>query len=380
MRRPVPPPPEPAAPATPERVQKLLATAGLGARREIERWISSGRLAVNGQTATLGMKAVPSDNFTLDGKPLIVRAPDTVRTRVLVYHKPEGELTARKDEEGRPTVFDALPRLRGSRWISVGRLDFNTAGLILFTNDGQLANALMHPSREVEREYAVRVLGELDAMQQHRLITRVDLEDGPAKFDTLVEAGGEGTNRWYKVTLREGRNREVRRLIESQGLQVSRLMRTRYGPIALDPALRRGQVRDLEPEEIAAVYAAAGLPVPAEPVTVHAPRPARPGFKRTPGEGRRARAGAKPIHAAEKGRAQRDKDNASPSARRKTLELGKAAAKLTTKPVFKKQTGVPPSRETSGAAKPPQRKLLPSERPLRRPTKPKSGPRSKPKK
>lgn len=384
MRRPTPPAPDAAPAAPPERIQKLLASAGLGARREIERWIESGRLAVNGTTVTLGMKATAADRFTLDGQPLSVRPQSTVRVRVIAYHKPEGELTARKDEEGRPTVFDNLPRLRGSRWISVGRLDFNTGGLLLFTNDGALANALMHPSREVVREYAVRVLGELDGMQMHRLVTRVDLEDGPAKFETLVDAGGEGINRWYKVTLREGRNREVRRLIESQGLQVSRLMRTRYGPVDLGKGLKRGQYRELEGEELAAVYAAAGMPVPPEPVREPRARAPRPEFKRTPGEGRRARAGAKPIHAAEKGRAERDKDNASPSAqRRRTLELGKSAPRTTSKPVTKRRAGAsvarePAAREVPAAPKPAPRKLLPSERPLRRP-KSKPGARPGPK-
>ena len=254
-----------------ERLQKVLAAAGLGSRREIEGWIAQGRVTVNGKPAKLGDRVEPTDRVSVDGKPVrgLEHAADT-RRRVILYHKPEGELTTRKDPEGRPTVFEALPRLRGSRWVSVGRLDTNTSGLLIFTNDGALANKLMHPSAEVEREYAVRVLGKVTDEQLLALKRGVSLEDGMAKFDDIVEAGGEGANHWYHVILREGRNREVRRLWDAVGLTVSRLIRVRYGSLSLPRNLPRGAWRDATEEETGALLATAKMPVVTR-------KPARPG-------------------------------------------------------------------------------------------------------
>jgi len=256
-----------------ERLQKVLAAAGLGSRREIEGWISQGRVTVNGKPAKLGDRVQPSDRVSVDGKAVrgLEHAADT-RRRVILYHKPEGELTTRKDPEGRPTVFEALPRLRGSRWVSVGRLDTNTSGLLIFTNDGALANKLMHPSAEVEREYAVRVLGKVSDDQLLALKRGVSLEDGLAKFDDIREAGGEGANHWYHVTLKEGRNREVRRLWDAVGLTVSRLIRVRYGSLSLPRNLPRGAWRDATEEETSALLATAKMPVAAKKPGRPAPR------------------------------------------------------------------------------------------------------------
>lgn len=245
-----------------QRLQKVLAAAGLGSRRQIEAWIEAGRVSVNDVPATLGQRVTVRDRIAIDDKPVALHPPRGTE-RVIAYHKPEGELVTRDDPEGRPTVFERLPRLRGRRWIAVGRLDFNTSGLLLFTTDGTLAHCLMHPSAGIVREYAVRVRGMVDTALLDRLIEGVELEDGRAAFETVIDAGGEGTNHWYRVTLREGRNREVRRLWESQGVEVSRLIRVAYGPITLPRGLRRGQYRDLEPAEIAALYSVAGLTVPA---------------------------------------------------------------------------------------------------------------------
>ena len=245
-----------------ERIQKVLAAAGLGSRREIEGWITAGRVSINGKPAKLGDRLGPADRVSVDGRPVkaLERSGET-RRRIILYHKPEGELTTRKDPEGRPTVFEALPRLRGSRWVSVGRLDTNTSGLLIFTNDGALANKLMHPSSEIEREYAVRVLGKVSDEQIALLQRGVKLEDGMAKFDEIREAGGEGANHWYHVTLKEGRNREVRRLWEAVGLTVSRLIRVRFGELALPRDLPRGSWRDATEEETRALFAAARLPL-----------------------------------------------------------------------------------------------------------------------
>lgn len=245
-----------------ERLQKVLASAGLGSRREIEGWIAQGRVSVNGKPAKLGDRVEPSDRVSVDGRPVrgLEHSSDT-RRRVILYHKPEGELTTRKDPEGRPTVFEALPRLRGSRWVSVGRLDTNTSGLLIFTNDGALANKLMHPSAEVEREYAVRVLGKVTDEVLLALKRGVNLEDGMAKFDDIRDAGGDGANRWYHVILKEGRNREVRRLWEAVGLTVSRLIRVRYGSLSLPRNLPRGAWRDATEEETSALLVTAKMPV-----------------------------------------------------------------------------------------------------------------------
>jgi len=225
-----------------EKLQKVLARAGHGSRREIEAKIAAGRVSIDGKLATLGdrIENDKSLKIRIDGHLVSIAESATEVCRVLAYYKPEGELCTRSDPEGRPTVFDRLPRLRGSRWIAVGRLDVNTCGLMLFTTDGELANRLMHPSREVEREYAVRVFGQVDDDKIRQLSKGVQLEDGPAAFKTLRFAGGEGINQWYNVTLTEGRNREVRRLWEAVGVQVSRLMRVRYGDITLPKGLPRG--------------------------------------------------------------------------------------------------------------------------------------------
>ncbi|MBT8121107.1 MAG: pseudouridine synthase [Gammaproteobacteria bacterium] len=261
-----------------ERIQKVLARAGFGSRREIEGWIREGRITVNDHPAELGVSVTEKDRVRIDGRVVSFSADPAQNIRTLIYHKPAGELTTRKDEAGRPTVFDSLPRLRNARWVSIGRLDMNTSGLLLLTTDGELAHRLMHPSYEIEREYAVRILGKVDEYVLNNLIEGVQLEDGLAKFTTIREAGGEGANHWYHVTVHEGRNREVRRLWESQGLKVSRLIRVNFGPIALPANLRAGRFRDLEPAETAALYAAVGLPAPK---TVQKRRPATRRGRRT---------------------------------------------------------------------------------------------------
>ncbi|BEH14807.1 hypothetical protein MAALD49_21750 [Marinobacter shengliensis] len=221
--------------------------------------MESGRLQVNGQPAEPGQKATTDDRFELDGKQLDVSAAAQVVRRVLIYNKPEGEVTTRKDPEGRPTVFDRLPRLKDQRWIAIGRLDINTTGLVLFTTDGELANRLMHPSSQIDREYAVRVFGEVDDAMQQRLLEGVLLDDGMAKFSDLAPAGGSGINQWFHVTLMEGRNREVRRLWESQGVRVSRLKRVRYGPIFLPSRLTLGKWEELDQKGVDALSKAVGL-------------------------------------------------------------------------------------------------------------------------
>lgn len=261
-----------------ERVQKVLADLGLGSRREIEGWIVAGRVRVNGQPALLGVRVGPTDSVTVDGRAVTRRRfREAPAARVLAYHKPEGEVATRRDPEGRPTVFEHLPR---GRWIAVGRLDVNTTGLLLFTNDGALAAALMHPRSAVEREYAVRVFGEVPEGTLERLREGVELDDGPAHFDQVVDAGGEGRNHWFRAVLREGRQREVRRLWESQGVRVSRLIRVRYGPFALPRMLRPGRWQELGPSAIDGLRAAAGLPVAAparaRPRKRAAPRRRRP--------------------------------------------------------------------------------------------------------
>jgi 23S rRNA pseudouridine2605 synthase len=231
-------------------LQKVLAQAGIGSRREMEEWIVAGRVSVNGVTAHIGQSVVPNDKIKIGGRLVNVRFTTTKTPRVVIYHKPEGEIVSRDDPDGRPSVFSALPRIRGGRWIVVGRLDFNTSGLLLFTTSGELANKLMHPSSELVRDYAVRVLGELSEESQALLLNGIELEDGPANFASIAEAGGEGANHWYRVTLFEGRNREVRRMFEAVGCTVSRLIRVRYGPIVLPPQLKRGRVRELNEAEV----------------------------------------------------------------------------------------------------------------------------------
>ncbi len=233
-----------------EKLQKVLARMGLGSRRYMEEVIAAGRVSVNGRVATVGERIEPTDELRIDGRKLSYQAEEEIRRRVLVYYKPEGEICSRNDPEGRPTVFEQLPQLANDRWVMVGRLDINSTGLLLFTNDGELANRLMHPSNEVEREYAVRVMGEVTNAVRTTLITGVELEDGPAKFESFKEIGGDGINRWYQVVVKEGRNREVRRLFESQELKVSRLLRTRYGSVILPRELRTGRWIELDKPEI----------------------------------------------------------------------------------------------------------------------------------
>ena len=236
-----------------ERIQKLLARAGLGSRREIERWIEEGRITVNHQVITLGYHLKAGDYLQLNGRVVKWEKYAEQPTRVLVYHKPAGELVTRRDPESRPVVFSRLPKLVVGRWIAVGRLDINTSGLLLLTNNGELANRLMHPSRQVEREYAVRVLGEVDDAMIQRLQTGVQLEDGPAHFEEVRFYDGEGANKWYYVTVKQGRNRLVRRLWESQQVKVSRLIRVRYGDIKLPETVRAQNYFELETKELQAL-------------------------------------------------------------------------------------------------------------------------------
>jgi len=252
------PHPSPSPPSAPqrteprgERIQKLLAAAGFGSRREIESWIAAGRITIAGRAVQLGERAVSGAAIELDGKPLEL-APASSEPRVIAYHKPVGEVVTRSDPEGRRTVFERLPQLRGTRWVAVGRLDLNSSGLLLFTDSGELANRLMHPRHAIEREYAVRVSAALSAQAKDRLLAGIELEDGLARFDR-IEAGEKpaGMNRWYRVTLREGRNREVRRIFEAVGLQVSRLLRIRMGSVRLPRDLKPGRWVELARDDVA---------------------------------------------------------------------------------------------------------------------------------
>jgi 23S rRNA pseudouridine2605 synthase len=242
-----------------EKLQKVLAQAGLGSRRAMEEWIIAGRVTVNGELATLGMRVVDGDLVRADRRTL--RVGTQVRaTRILLYHKPEGEIVSRDDPEGRASVFENLPRLRGQKWVAVGRLDINTSGLLIFTTSGELANRLMHPRFEFEREYAVRVQGTMSEDQRNRALRQgIALDDGLVKFENLEDQGGEGFNHWYVVVLKEGRNRVVRRSFDALGLPVSRLMRVRFGIIALPPRLKRGMTKELDKDEVDRVLEWAGL-------------------------------------------------------------------------------------------------------------------------
>ncbi len=232
-----------------ERIQKVLARAGLGSRRTLEQWIREGRIEVNGRPAVLGERIGTGDRLHIDRRRINLRGQPT-RPRMLAYYKPEGEVCSRRDERGRRSVFHSLPAIKHGRWINIGRLDIRTTGLLLFTNDGELANQLMHPAANIEREYAVRVSGKVTAAQLDALRRGVALADGPARFTDIVDSGGHGLNHWYHVVLMEGRNRAVRRLWESQGLRISRLIRVRFGPYVLERRRRPGQCWALTEKEI----------------------------------------------------------------------------------------------------------------------------------
>ncbi len=284
-----------------EKLHKVLARAGLGSRREIEEWIKAGRVSVDGHPAQLGDRVTGAERIEVDGRRVADKRLAEVPKRVIAYHKPEGELVTRDDPEQRATVFQRLPPLTVGRWIAIGRLDLNTSGLLLFTTDGELANALMHPSRRVEREYAVRVHGAVPEQALVNMTQGVQLEDGPARFEEITDGGGRGTNHWYYVLIVEGRKREVRRLWESQGLQVSRLMRVRFGPYALPSALRQGRWCELNPGEINRLREAAGLAAlkpPRRTTEKSAPRKPAEGSQRAGptrrGSGKRATADKSP--------------------------------------------------------------------------------------
>ena len=242
-----------------QKLHKVLAAAGFGSRRAMEERIREGGVTVNGRVAGIGDRVTAEDRIKVGDK--ILRWPQEGKLpRVLLYHKPEGEIVSNDDPLGRPTVFAKLPPARAAKWLAIGRLDFNTSGLLIFTTSGDLANRMMHPRFEVEREYAVRVLGEMTPAIMDALRAGVRLEDGVARFEHLEEEGGEGANRWYRVLLREGRNRVVRRLFESQGLTVSRLMRVRFGAVLLPPRLKRGQFIELTGEDVEQLLAWTAAP------------------------------------------------------------------------------------------------------------------------
>lgn len=250
------------------KLHKVLAEAGMGSRREMEELIVAGRVSVNGEPAHIGQRIMPTDQVRINGKP-VKRRVQTKPPRVLLYHKPTGEIVSHADPEGRPSVFDKLPPMKTAKWLAVGRLDFNTEGLLMLTTSGDLANRFMHPRYSVEREYAVRVVGELAEGARQKLLHGIELEDGPANFLRIRDGGGEGTNHWYHVALAEGRNREVRRMFEAVGLMVSRLIRTRHGPITLPRSLRRGRWEELEENQVRSLMATVGLKAPAEEKGAH---------------------------------------------------------------------------------------------------------------
>jgi len=262
----------PASDAAPleERLHKVLANAGLGSRRMLEQRIQAGEIELNGSPATIGTSVHAGDRVVIDGKQFVIATDNRGDAEVLIYHKPEGVLTTRDDPEGRPTVFEQLPRLKGARWVAVGRLDINTTGLLLLTTDGELANALMHPRSGIEREYLCRVHGEVPDEVIEKLKAGVELEDGPARFDEIAVISRGGSHSWFRVVIREGRNREVRRLWDSQGFLVSRLKRIRYGSIELPRTLRRDDCATLDEEAVKQLRQTAGLGAP-QPVLTLSP-------------------------------------------------------------------------------------------------------------
>jgi len=251
--------PDTPSPKTGERLQKMLANAGFGSRRELEIWIKEGRIHINDKVANLGDRVVPDDRIKLDGRFIQAGRLVAPKRQVIIYNKPEGELVTRSDPEGRSTVFTRLPHLKSGRWIAVGRLDINSAGLLLLTTDGELANRLMHPSHQIEREYAVRVLGKVDEDMLKSMSSGVELEDGPARFEHIVASGGTGANRWFHVVIMEGRKREVRRIWEAVGAKVSRLIRVRFGSITMGDRLFAGCHRELEPDELKLLLNTVGM-------------------------------------------------------------------------------------------------------------------------
>jgi 23S rRNA pseudouridine2605 synthase len=243
-----------------ERLQKVLAQIGLGSRRTMEEWISAGRITVNGEMATLGMRVTEDDVVRADKRIVNIKTSNNNLPRVLLYHKQEGEIVSRDDPEKRVNVFDKLPKLRGMKWIAIGRLDFNTSGLLIFTTSGDLANRLMHPRFEVEREYAVRVQGSMTDEQMEQMVKEgITLKDGPVKFERLTDEGGEGYNHWYRLMLKEGRNRIVRRTFEALGLPISRLIRVRFGIVNLPPRLKRGTLAELGTGEVSQILDWVGM-------------------------------------------------------------------------------------------------------------------------
>ncbi|MBK4736986.1 23S rRNA pseudouridine(2605) synthase RluB [Noviherbaspirillum pedocola] len=278
------------------KLHKVLAEAGLGSRRDMEELIIAGRVSVNGEPAHIGQRILPTDQVRINGKPL-QRKVSKKPPRVLVYHKPAGEIVSASDPEGRPSVFDHLPMMKSAKWLAVGRLDFNTEGLLLFTTSGDIANRLMHPRYNIEREYAVRTLGELEEGMRQKLLAGVELDDGVAQFSRIADGGGEGVNKWYRVTIGEGRNREVRRMFEAIGLTVSRLIRTRYGSMTLPRGLKRGRWEELDEHAVRGLMSAIGLEKQAkETGRARGDAPARPaqgdagpGQRRGQGQGQQQR-------------------------------------------------------------------------------------------
>ena len=285
------------------KLHKVLAQAGMGSRLEMEKLITEGRIAVNNEPAHVGQRVQYGDQIKVDGKPIRIRI-DPPPARVIAYHKPAGEIVSHDDPQNRPSVFRKLPRLQNGKWQSVGRLDLNTEGLLLFTSSGELANQLMHPRFGLEREYAVRVLGALSKDEKQKLLDGVMLDDGPAQFGSIEDGGGEGSNCWYRVTISEGRNREVRRMMEAVGHAVSRLIRIRYGAMVLPHGLRRGAWLELDEADIRALMRAAGTSERPRPVSEQPSRTNRNDRRpRTGGQGRagtavpRAKPAAKPNQA-----------------------------------------------------------------------------------